>query len=295
MLGHTGVGKSTLCVQLCKNFNQSNPYNTRNIYNITPTIGVQYNSLDVNFMDSRVKVNIWDTSGQARFDDINRSFYQKVAVAYLVYDCGRISTLDWVKQKHTELSQLDVSCIMVGNVFEYESDTVQKYALTFATKHNLPIFKVSALNGLNIHYPVVEAAKIACESTGRGGIVNIQTNGAVLATPHLHHKEDWATPHLHHKEDWATPNLHHKEDWATPHLHHKEDWATPHLHHNCPPGRLDDLDNRAPDSTITITNTITNTNEAQRTVIGHVTSNNLTSVKPTQKEKKCVPCKCVVL
>lgn len=165
MLGASGVGKTTTCVQIQNRINRENANQNINIYNITPTVGVQFFTFHTTYISTTVKVNIWDTSGEERFDEINKTFYNKIALVYLVYDCSRMKTLDWVKRKHAEMRNKNLSFVLIGNVFVKESTSVQQYALTFATQYNLPIFKVSAINDVNLIYPFIQAAKLIHDLT----------------------------------------------------------------------------------------------------------------------------------
>lgn len=182
ILGASGVGKTTICVQVSNMFNNRDTYSRKNIYNLKPTIGMEFFSFNMSYMKSDIKVNIWDTAGEKRFDKITETFYNHVAVVYFVYDCARMSSVNWVKAKYMELRHRDVICMMIGNIIESESASVQNEALVFATKHNLPIFRVSAINGFHIKYPFIQLTNIVQEycvdtrrntRTIRQGIVEI--------------------------------------------------------------------------------------------------------------------------
>lgn len=185
MLGTSGVGKSTLCVQISNKFKNENPYTRTNIYKLQPTVGMEFFSFNISYLKLDIKVNIWDTAGEKRFEKITESFYNNVAVVYLVYNCARQSSLNWVKKKYMDIRHRKVTCMMIGNIFGIEAPSVQKDALVFATKNNLPIFRVSAINGFNIEYPFIQLAKLVLDTyaaasndvlTNQHGIIEINKN-----------------------------------------------------------------------------------------------------------------------
>ena len=67
ILGDTTVGKSQL-------FNQYR--NEEHFNDTTPTIGVDIFTKEVKINEKKIKLKIWDTAGQEKFQSISPSYYK---------------------------------------------------------------------------------------------------------------------------------------------------------------------------------------------------------------------------
>jgi small GTP-binding protein len=76
MLGSSGVGKSTIV----------HTYDKGVYLPQINTVGIDFVSKKLNYNDKIIKLNIYDTAGQERFDSITKSFYRKAMGAIIVCD-----------------------------------------------------------------------------------------------------------------------------------------------------------------------------------------------------------------
>src|SRR5690606_20784640 len=91
-LGESGVGKSCLVRRLIDNqFESSHDF----------TIGVEFGAQTVIVEGQTIRLQIWDTAGQEKFQAITRTYYRKVAIAILVYDVNNRASFNnifkWLK------------------------------------------------------------------------------------------------------------------------------------------------------------------------------------------------------
>merc|ERR1712060_10605 len=72
---------------------------------------------------TRLKLQIWDTSGQDAFQSITRSYYRSAIIALLVYDVTRLDTLKrlnfWLNKLRDD-GQDDLLIVLVGNKCDLE-------------------------------------------------------------------------------------------------------------------------------------------------------------------------------
>ena len=111
LLGDTNVGKSSIIDRLITNtFNINQP----------TTVGLEHHNLIIRVNAFTLRMQIWDTAGQEKFDSIAITYYKSTEVVIFIYAINirnsfdRIS--DWVKQFENNSSKDDdVLKILIGN------------------------------------------------------------------------------------------------------------------------------------------------------------------------------------
>lgn len=88
------------------------------------TIGVDFKFKDYVINKKKVRLQIWDTSGQERFNTLTRQFYKGAHGVIVVYDITNKQTLDgverWLAQVESNSSE-DIVKSLVGNKIDQES------------------------------------------------------------------------------------------------------------------------------------------------------------------------------
>lgn len=109
IIGDSGVGKSSLLMRF-----------SDNVFSPTfiSTIGVDYKSVCFDRQGSLVKLQLWDTAGQDRFQTIITSFFRGVHSCMLVFGLDDEESFEnvtnWVKRVHRHGSE-DMKFVLVGN------------------------------------------------------------------------------------------------------------------------------------------------------------------------------------
>ena len=115
VVGDVATGKSTLV----KRGNDD-----RYVREYNPTIGVDFAVLNVNVVDSkneqkRVKLHIWDTSGQEMYKAIVKCYYCSAVAAFIVFDLSDKYSLEsvpgWIKTIREESEILPKHILLIGN------------------------------------------------------------------------------------------------------------------------------------------------------------------------------------
>ena len=146
VLGDCAVGKSNILSKYSKNiFNKSSK----------STIGVELVTKFFRYENKIIKVNIWDTAGQARFTSMITTYYKGAKGALLVYDITRKNTFDNIDNWLRELISINtnkISVSLIGNkndlslLRQVSKDKAQEKA----KKYGMKFYETSALDSSNI-------------------------------------------------------------------------------------------------------------------------------------------------
>ena len=118
------------------------------------TIGVDFMDKIINNGNKKIKLQIWDTSGQEKYKSIAANFLRNADGVFLVFDLTQKSSFEHVKKWLNDVNDYneEVKIILLGNKNDLEkrevnNDTADKYA----NNHNFQYFETSAKNGTNIN------------------------------------------------------------------------------------------------------------------------------------------------
>ncbi len=146
-LGDSMVGKSSIVLRFSEDKFDDNQF---------ATIGIDFKTKYIKMGDSSVKVLIWDTAGQEKFQNIAKQYYKGANGVLLIYDIGSRKSFErvefWLKELKENNRIDELFICLVGNKIDLEDKRVitseegQKYALD----NNIHFFEVSARSGKGI-------------------------------------------------------------------------------------------------------------------------------------------------
>ena len=149
LLGDVSVGKTSIASRFCKNSFNDNYINT---------IGGAYQQQNIILNNGvKMKLHIWDTSGQDRFRSMTNLYYRDAQVAILTYDVTNEQSLDsltyWLKELNDKVDQDNMLLCLAGN--KNDVDASQKRVQTakgkeFAEKNNMLFYETSAKTGAGV-------------------------------------------------------------------------------------------------------------------------------------------------
>jgi small GTP-binding protein len=128
LLGDTNVGKSSVIERLKnKSFN----------INQKPTLTLEHYNLIIKLNSFVLRMQIWDTAGQEKFDSITSTYYKSTDVAIFVYAIDNKESFEripgWIKEledksesskKNSDEADQLMLKILVGNKKDLESDRI---------------------------------------------------------------------------------------------------------------------------------------------------------------------------
>ena len=143
LLGDVSVGKTSIASRFCKNsFNE----------NYINTIGGAYQQQNIVLNNgAKIKLHIWDTSGQDRFRSMTNLYYRDAQVAILTYDVTNESSLEslnyWLNELNDKVEVDNMLLCLAGNktdVDQSEKRIPTSKGKAFAEEHNMIFFETSA-------------------------------------------------------------------------------------------------------------------------------------------------------
>jgi len=149
LLGDVSVGKTSIASRFCKNtFNE----------NYINTIGGAYQQQNIVLNNgAKMKLHIWDTSGQDRFRSMTNLYYRDAQVAILTYDVTNEQSLEslnyWLQELNDKVDQDNMLLCLAGN--KNDVDPSEKRVPTskgkqFAEEHNMVFYETSAKTGAGV-------------------------------------------------------------------------------------------------------------------------------------------------
>ena len=155
-LGESSVGKSSIILRYTNgHFNQQ----------ILSTTGIDFRTKIIEYNEQKIKLVIYDTSGQERYRTIAANYYKNADGILFVYDITNKSTLTfkyWLEQIK-EKSSIQ-SIILFGNKTDLENGEDENYSReisleegnSVAKEFGLKLFEGSAKEGINIDEAIEE-------------------------------------------------------------------------------------------------------------------------------------------
>ena len=149
LLGDVAVGKTSIASRFCKNiFNEA----------YVNTIGGAYQQQTI-LLDNgvKMKMHIWDTSGDERFKSMTNLYYRDAQVAILTYDVTNLQSFEglqyWLSQLSDKVDKEKMLLFMAGNKCDVNNDMKQVSAAKakeFAEENHMFFFETSAKTGTGI-------------------------------------------------------------------------------------------------------------------------------------------------
>lgn len=133
IFGDSGVGKSSFMDKYIHN---------SELKTQMPTIGVDFGTKHIiGPNDKKIKIHLWDTSGQANFRNIARSYYSNVAGAILVFDKTNPDTFhnlpNWISDFDSINRNLDIPIIVIGTKTDLPTTISDKEIARFVNQYNV--------------------------------------------------------------------------------------------------------------------------------------------------------------
>ncbi|XP_065920960.1 ras-related protein Rab-17-like isoform X2 [Dysidea avara] len=163
LLGNSGVGKTSLIQRFLQNKFLEAPTTIGSAHG---TCYIRHTLWKVN-----IKLSLWDTAGQEKFDWITPNYLKAVNVALIVFDMtdqeknSLRSVGDWRNQLHQQC-QGDIPIVLVGNKSDSEvmADKIKKHAKHVVEKSGLKCFiETSAKSGYQVEKVFETAISLALE------------------------------------------------------------------------------------------------------------------------------------
>ena len=138
LLGESMVGKSSIVHRICEG---------KFIEHLSPTISIEYFNYTTRVnKDLIIRMQIWDTAGQEKFDSIVKQYYQSSDFGIYIYAIDDLQSFDKLKDwvyKAKDNNSNDMKSILLGNKSDLESNRkVSSYeGENFAKENKFVLFR----------------------------------------------------------------------------------------------------------------------------------------------------------
>ena len=149
IIGDMTVGKTSLLSRYSKGV-----FNTSYL----ATVGLDNFTKDEIIDNKTVRIKIWDTAGQEKFQSLTKGFFRNAQGIMVVYDVTNVETYEnlkyWTQSIKTHMgSDIDkISVIVIGNKIDSNEREVNKQeAEIYCSELGYPYFETSAKTGENVN------------------------------------------------------------------------------------------------------------------------------------------------
>lgn len=145
LLGDISVGKSSIIGRYIDNSFSDD-------YQCTLKVEMKTKIIDID-LDTKVKMNIWDTVGQEKFRNLTKQYYRNCQGAIIVFDLTRKDSFDGVQKWIDDLEDYNanIPILIVGNKSDLIKEReVNNDDIEMFVKNKYKYYDVSAKNGSNI-------------------------------------------------------------------------------------------------------------------------------------------------
>ena len=160
LIGDSYVGKTSLLLQYIE---RECPENHM------ATIGVEFRDKIIQIDNKKVKLQVWDTSGQERYRSITKNFYRNADGVMFVCDVTKEKTFDniknWLIDSEQNANNTNFKKILVGNKIDLKEERAidTQQLQNFANKKEMNFYETSAKDGTNVDHIFTELAKLILE------------------------------------------------------------------------------------------------------------------------------------
>jgi len=151
ILGNSGIGKTSLVTRLVS---PNRPMN----HDISPTMGIEFDTKLFETRNGKVKAQIWDTAGQERFArTLLPTYFRKAKGIILVYDITDTNSFEnlsryWIPMLNKHGPGGYMTKLLVGNKCDQEASRKisREKAQLFCDEYDMEMVETSAKNGENV-------------------------------------------------------------------------------------------------------------------------------------------------
>ena len=147
-LGGIGVGKTSIINRYVKNILKNDQ---------KPTIGIDYKTKTVIYNSKKIKLQIFDTSGQERFRTLTKNYYHGADGIIMVFDLKRNETFEeltyWMEEINKNCDKDKICLILVGNKNDGKLDErkiSEDQGKQLAKAYNFIYIETSAIKNLRV-------------------------------------------------------------------------------------------------------------------------------------------------
>ena len=145
LVGDSSVGKTNLLTQYV-----DEKFSEKNI----STIGIEFKNKIIELKNGRkIRLQIWDTSGQEKFMSLTKNYFRGCNLALFVFDVTNKASFDDIQMWLNSFKDVNgekSKRVLIGNKIDLENRVVEKEeAENFAKENDLQYFEISVKENID--------------------------------------------------------------------------------------------------------------------------------------------------
>ncbi|KAH7636887.1 hypothetical protein HUG17_7093 [Dermatophagoides farinae] len=186
MIGDSTVGKTSLINRIRTGTFKSDPF---------PTIGIDFQTVQVKVDNEFYDLQLWDTAGQERYHSITRNYYRRVDAICMVFDITKEQTFLNVRNWLTSIEDTvfePIPLLLIGNKCDLRYINNKDDKLSFITRQsgirladeigpNCIFIETSCKTGFDVDNTIIIATKMIIAKQNQKN--NCKVNGGINVTP----------------------------------------------------------------------------------------------------------------
>ena len=156
ILGDSGVGKTCFATRFCgENFNEENRERLKS------TRGAEYFQRIFYYNKESIKIDIYDISGDKKFEKVSKYLYSNVRSIILMYNICDSKTFEHLEYFLDNIGKISVenpSIFIVGNFSDkaqYERQVKEDKIIEFRKRRGLKYYEISALKSQDKDFKII--------------------------------------------------------------------------------------------------------------------------------------------
>ena len=111
-------------------------------------------SKKIKWKNKNIQLQIWDTSGQERFD-LGKAFFQDTDSCILVYDITNSESFQHLEKWNNRIKDKNIPIVVIGNKIDirWKRQVLTSDAISWCKNVNYPFWETSAVENFNVHHP----------------------------------------------------------------------------------------------------------------------------------------------
>lgn len=183
VVGAQGTGKTSISLQFTeKQFKLQH----------VSSVGIDLSVREIKIEGERIKLQVWDTIGQERFNCVARQCYRGAVIVLVVYDvtnAASFKSLPKLLKNIRDVASPKAAVMLVGNKIDLTDERRVKRSKgeTFARENALKFMEVSAKSGHNVEEAFMITAEEVYEKLQAGVFNNADAENAIKLGPNHPH------------------------------------------------------------------------------------------------------------
>lgn len=167
LVGNSAVGKTSIVVRLC---------NDEFSHSIGSTIGVDFMTYNINIDNQNVKLQIWDTAGQEKYQSVGKAYYRNAVGVVIVFALDNYESFECLDNWYSQVRKYchpQAEVMVIGNKCDLTKEKCisDSEIQDFVSSRNIRYIESSAKQNKNIYEAFFQISQALLQNIQNGNLV----------------------------------------------------------------------------------------------------------------------------